>query len=137
MFAGPICVTDGRYSYYHYPKNTNGGAPPMYTVMPAHLEDLFSVEELKTSELAEPFAFTKGAPVLRMQVSPDVTETGVHCSSIWQGGASLYDLDNDPQQSKPITDEAETRRLTELIVSELKRHDAATEFYPHYALKEP
>ena len=137
MFAGPICVTDGHYSYYHYPDSNSSEPLDMYTVMPAHLEDLFSIEELKTSSLAAPFSFTKGAPVLRMQVSPEVGETGAHCVSIWDGGASLYDLTIDPAQAHPITDQVVTEELKKLIGTELKRHDATTEFYSHYALKIP
>jgi len=137
MFAGPVCVTDGDYSYYHYPHDPNKPAPPLYTVMPAHLEDMFSIEELKTAELVDPFTFTKGAPVLRMQVSPDVGETGVHCSSIWQGGASLYDLREDPGQLRPLDNKPITDHLIQIIGNEMRSHDAPMEIYSHYSLPEP
>lgn len=42
MFVGPICVADGRYTYYRFPENTDGVPLPAYTVMPSHLEDFLA-----------------------------------------------------------------------------------------------
>lgn len=134
MFAGPICVTDGTYSYYHYPEDLTSPAPPMYTVMPSHLDTLFSVDEMSSATMADPFSFTKGTPVMRMTVSPTVGETGMACVANWESGSSLYDLRTDASQENPIDEPSIRTRLTTAIVDELTRHDAPTETYPHYGL---
>lgn len=137
MFAGPLCVTDGRYTYFRFPLDLNSDALPLYTVMPSHLENQFSVEELKSARMAAPFNFTKGAPVMRMHLSSLVGETGVHCVANWNGSTGLYDLASDPKQENPIDDADLVERLTAMIVSELLRHDAPTEIYAHYGLECP
>lgn len=134
MFAGPICVTDGTYSYYHYPEDLASPAPPMYNVMPSHLDTLFSVDEMSSATMADPFSFTKGTPVMRMTVSPTVGETGMACVANWEAGPSLYDLRTDARQENPIDEPSIRTRLTAAIVDELTRHDAPTETYPHYGL---
>lgn len=137
MFAGPICVTDGHYSYYLYPDDLTASAPPIYTVMPAHMENLFSIGEMKSAQLSKPFSFTKGVPVLRLQMSPDVGESGLDCVSNWEGGSSLYDLVNDPKQENPILDSVIVDRLKAALTKELYRHDAPVEIYAHYGLPVP
>jgi hypothetical protein len=136
MFAGPICVTDGRYSYYRFPAELTQNALPLYTVMPSHLESMFSTEELSTAELVAPFDFTKGAPLMRMTMSPDVGESGLECVARWNGGSCLFDLKADPRQEHPIEDAAVIARLTSLIVEQLRRHDAPREIFAHYGLEE-
>ncbi len=135
MFAGPICVTDGRYTYFRFPENLASDALPLYTVMPSHLEYQFSIEELQSAELSKPFDFTKGAPVMRMRMSGKIAETGVHCVQNWNGSTGLYDLESDPGQMNPIDDPETTKRMIAMIISELERHDAPIEIYAHYGLE--
>lgn len=135
MFAGPICATDGRYTYYRFPEEPHGAALPAYTVMPSHLEKLFSLEELKSAELVAPFDFTKGAPVMRYTLNPDVGETGIACVANWGKGSCLFDLDCDPKQENPINDPAVIDRLNRCIVDHLTQHDAPEEVFAHYGLQ--
>ncbi|WP_159590413.1 sulfatase [Chelativorans xinjiangense] len=134
MFAGPICVTDGRYTYFRFPENREPNALPLYTVMPSHLEDMFSVEELAGAQLVEPFDFTKGVKLMRMHMSPGVGEAGFELVARWQDGSCLFDLERDPDQSEPIRDPQTVERLTSLIEDHLRLHDAAPEVFAHYAL---
>ena len=137
MFAGPICVTDGRYTYFRFPVDLASDALPLYTVMPSHLENQFSVEELQTAELSPPFNFTKGAPLMRMNMSSQIGETGTHCVSNWDRSSGVYDLKYDPEQKKPIENQEVLERLTRMLIFELERHDAPLEIYAHYGLKTP
>ena len=137
MFAGPVCITDGQYTYFQFPENLDAPAPPMYTVMPSHLDTLFSIDELKTSQLVEPFDFTKGAPVLCMQTSLDVGETGLNCVKNWSNGSVLFDLTTDPKQENPITQDDVKDRLVQLIAEEMANHDAPTATFSHYGLTTP
>ncbi|MES0883197.1 sulfatase [Roseibium sp. SCP14] len=135
MFAGPICVTDGRYSYYRFPEDPDGQALPAYTVMPSHLENLFSDDEMRSAELAQPFDFTKGSPLLKITLDPDIGETGQACVANWHDGSCLFDLENDPGQLDPINDDAVVSRLCEAIVAHLLKHNAPEEIYSHYGLE--
>ena len=105
--------------------------------MPSHLDTLFSIDELKTSQLVEPFDFTKGAPVLSMQTSLKVGETGLDCVANWSNGSVLFDLATDPKQEKPITQDDVKDRLVQLITEEMAIHDAPTATYSHYGLTAP
>ncbi|MFK7891115.1 MAG: sulfatase [Granulosicoccus sp.] len=134
MFGGPLCITDGRYSYFHFPDDITSSAPPMYTLMPSHLETLFSIDELKSSELVDGFPFTKGAPLLRMKMSPDIGESGRECVANWPGGLSLYDLQSDPKQKRPLYDRNTVSRLKQEILKHLRRNDSPEETYPYYGL---
>ena len=137
MFAGPICVTDGRYTYFRFPVDLASDALPLYTVMPSHLENQFSVEELQSAELSPPFNFTKGAPVMRMRMSSKIGETGRQCVANWDGTSMLYDLKTDPYQKYPIENQEVVKRLTGMLMAELERHDAPEEIYAHYGLETP
>ncbi len=137
MFAGPLCITDGRYTYFRFPVNLQSDALPLYTLMPSHLEDQFSIEELQSAQMAAPFDFTKGAPLMRMRLSAKIAETGVHCVENWNGSTGLYDLATDPGQENPIEDVMIISRLTDLMAIELSRHDAPPEIYAHYGLEAP
>jgi hypothetical protein len=134
MFAGPICVTDGRYTYYRFPEGAPGGSLPLYTVMPSHLQDMFSLEELRTAELVKPFDFTKGVPVLRFEMASDVRESGLSCVANWEAGSCLFDLATDPRQENPIDDPEVIDRLLGRMVDHLLTHDSPHETYDHYGL---
>ena len=103
--------------------------------MPSHMENQFSIEELQSSELVAPFNFTKGAPVIRMKMSPKIGETGQQCVSNWDGTSGLYDLKFDPGQQSPIQNERVEVRLSEMLVDQLQLHDAPYEIYTHYGLE--
>jgi arylsulfatase A-like enzyme len=136
MFAGPICVTDGRYTYYRFPENMNGAPLPAYTVMPSHLENLFSDDEMRSAEMAAPFDFTKGSPLMRITLDPDIGETGIDCVKNWHEGSCLFDLETDPEQLSPLNDQATIDRLIAAIIKHLKEHNAPEEIYAHYGLEE-
>jgi len=135
MFAGPICITDGQYSYYLYPADLNAPAPPIYTIMPSHMEKLFSIDELKSSQLSGALPFTKGSPLMRIEISLDVGESGMSCVANWEGGPSLYDLSIDPKQENPFDDTDIIRRLSSAISDELHLHNAPIEIFKHYGLE--
>ncbi|BDU39870.1 sulfatase [Vibrio nigripulchritudo] len=135
MFAGPICVTDGRYTYYRFPKDLDGDPLHAYTLMPSHMHKLFTGQELKTAELVSPFDFTKGVPVLQITPSQENTETGIECVKNWgHQGSCLFDLSNDPKQLNAIDDPDVTERLNIAIVKHLERHDAPEDIYEYYGL---
>ncbi len=67
-FGGAVNVTDGRYTYHRYPADLATQEIYQYTLMPTHLWERFSTEELKDATLAPPQPFTKGVPTLKVPV---------------------------------------------------------------------
>lgn len=135
MFGGPICVTDKHYSYFCFPENPKNGTPSLYTLMPTHMAAPFSAEELKTATMVEPFNFTKGLPLMRVEPSNGNAQGGFDILNNWTEGSVLYDLFQDPGQNAPIKDGPTIERLTQAICSQMKAHDAPAELYKYYGLR--
>jgi hypothetical protein len=91
---------------------------------------MFSVEELRTTELAPPFPFTKGCPVNRIKGKPFMNRA-------FEFGTLLFDLRNDPQQQNPIQDEAVENRMIGLLIQLMKENDAPHEQYERLGLPVP
>ena len=129
-FGGAVNVTDGRYTYHRFPADLRRQEIYQYTVMPTHIYALFTPEELAGASLAEPFAFTKGAKLLRVPVierSPMYNNYGP--GAFIESDTRLYDLDTDPGQDRPIRDEAQERRLMRLMAGLMAQNDAPPEAF--------
>ncbi|WP_114284015.1 sulfatase [Candidatus Halocynthiibacter alkanivorans] len=134
MFAGPVCVTDGHYSYFRYPDNPAREGLNLYTLMPTHMTSHFDIDELKTSELVEPFDFTKGVPLLKIRMDPKNSQVGADGTSLAECESVLFDLDADPAQETPLSDPTTVDRLTAQISGHFAQHDAPKELYAHFGL---
>ena len=137
MFGGPVGVTDGTYAYYRYPDDLSGQNLHLYTLMPAHMIDLFDIEELQSSELAAPFNFTKGAPTLRMKLDPKNTQVGQDGDTLEDCETRLYDIAADTRQEKPMRDPEIEERLEAEIAYHFALHDAPPELFQHFNLVRP
>ncbi len=129
VFGREVNCTDGRYMYMRAPANRENGPLFNYTLMPCHMTRRFSMEELRTSELAPPFTFTKACPVLRIQAEPFMGNPG-------QTQNLLFDLENDPEQEQPITDHAGEQRMIRLMVRLMQENDAPPEQFERMGLLE-
>ena len=135
MFGGPIGAADGRFAYYLFPEDLLAPGLYEYTLMPTHLRQRFTAEELRTAQLAEPFDFTKGAPVLRYDALADAQRVPIlDGSGFGDTGTVLFDLDHDPAQQSPMRDPEIEARLTRGIRTVLEAHDAPGEVYGRYGL---
>ena len=137
MFGGPVCITDGQYSYFRYPLDISGENLTLYTLMPSHMSRPFGLAELRDAELVPPFAFTKGVPVLRMRLDPANSQLGNDGLTLVQCGNALYDLEADPEQASPINDPEVEARLLAAMVAQFQAHDAPPELYDHFDLTIP
>ena len=129
-FGGAVNVTDGRYTYHRFPADLRRQEIYQYTVMPTHIYALFTPEELAGASLAEPFAFTKGAKLLRVPVierSPMYNNYGP--GAFIESDTRLYDLETDPGQDRPIRDDAQERRLMRLMAGLMAQNDAPPEAF--------
>jgi hypothetical protein len=135
MFGGPIGVTDGRHAYYLYPEDLHAPGLGEYTLMPMHMDALFTGAEIETARMAGPFDFTKGMPVMRIDALADAkripAQDGQDFGDV---GTALYDLETDPGQRHPLRDPAIERRLCACTEAVLRAHDAPEELYGRYGL---
>ncbi len=137
-FGGAVNVTDGRHSYHRFPADLHRQEIFQYTLMPTHIFAPFTPEELSAASLAGPFAFTKGAPLLRVPVtrrSPmyDVYGPG----ALLEDETRLYDLAADPGQAHPLRDHPVEAELTRLMARLMAANSAPAEAFARLGLPAP
>ncbi len=134
-FGGAVNVTDGRYTYHRFPADLSKQEIYQYTVMPTHIWDFFTPEELGEASLSDPFPFTKGAKLLKVPVgkrSPMYSNYGP--GALLEDDTRLYDLQNDPGQEKPIADAAAEARLTKMMTALMRANHAPPEAFSRLGL---
>jgi arylsulfatase A-like enzyme len=136
-FGGAVNLVDGRYTYFRYPPDLASQEVYQYTVMPTHLKAFFTPEELAAAELARPFSFTKGAPLLKVPVidrSPMYHNYGP--GSLLQNQTVLFDLETDPGQERPLHDAAIEARIAAQMRALMAANDAPPEAFARIGLEE-
>ena len=126
VHGGHVCCTDGRYVYMRTPIYADNKPLYEYTVMPTHVRELFSVEELQTVELAEPFAFTKGCQTMRIEAQPWMDP--------YPFGTLLFDVENDPAQEHPLDDSEIEAMMIQHLVKLMQTNDAPLEQFERLGL---
>ena len=128
IHGGHVTCTDGRYVYMRAPVRSDNTPLYNYTLMPTHMRELFSVEELQTVKLAEPFAFTKGCHTMRIETR------GWFGTNMHRFGTLLFDLQKDPKQERPITDPQVEDMMIKHMVRLMKDNDAPVEQFERLGL---
>jgi hypothetical protein len=137
-FGGAINVTDGRYTYHRFPPNPRDQELYQYTLMPTHIWEPFTPEELAAASLASPLPFTKGAPVLKIPVtqrSPMFDNYGP--GALLENESRLYDLASDPGQNAPLSSVQVEAAMTSLMTSLMHANDAPPEAYARVGMTRP
>jgi arylsulfatase A-like enzyme len=131
-----VNVTDGRYVYMRGPVRQDNQPIYDYTLMPTHMRARFSVDELRgRTVLTEPFSFTKGVQPLR--IGGDTGEEFRFLSRVHSYGSRLYDIESDPQQLRPLNDEATQQRMIGLMTQLMADCDAPAEQYERLGVPAP
>lgn len=126
MHGNHVNITDGRYVYMRGPQQADNQPLYNYTLMPTHVDRLFSVDELRQATLASPFDFSKGLSLLK------VPGTGaIRCNHL---DTLLFDVKNDPMQVSPYRDLDQERALATEMVGIMVDHDAPKEQYERLGL---
>ncbi len=115
-----VNITDGRYVYMRGPTNLLNKPLYEYTLIPTHMRGFFSINELKTMELAEAFNFTKGCKLIR-------TNSRYRYVNPYIFGSLLFDLQIDPYQENPIVDSKIEKKMIKAMVEEMKNNDSPIE----------
>lgn len=129
-WGGGVNLTDGQYTYFCYPKDMINQDLYQYTLMPAHMTKLFSIEELKNVQLVPPFNFTKEIPLLKVahQSKADTKTHSFHFPEKMEDTETvMYDIKSDPGQTIPVLDTTITKRLNEELFRLMEENDAPKE----------
>lgn len=148
LFGAHVNCTDGRYVYMRAPVDASGRNLNNYTLMPSHMKKPFSLNELKTMEIAPPFSFTKGLSVLKIKgeawkSTPEgASDLGNPADDQPSAAESvqletlLFDLHNDPKQQTPIQDSEVEQMMIRHMVALMKDNDAPQEQFNRLGLYE-
>ena len=126
MHGAQVNVTDGKYVYMRAPVRPDNQPIYNYTVMPTHMRGLFTLDELRSAEMAPPFSFTKDVPVMRMQANP---EKNTH-----EYGNLLFHIEKDPGQEHPLDAPETERTMIEHLTRLLKESDAPRDQFERLGL---
>lgn len=126
MFGAHICCTDGRYVYMRAPRNLS---IPLYeyTLMPTHMMNFFSMEELRSMKWHKGFSFTKNCPVMQIE-----TDTAIRCV---QNRDYLFDLADDQEEEHPIISEELTAKMEKEMYRLMVQTDAPEELYLRFGFE--
>jgi hypothetical protein len=97
-----------------------------YTLMPTHMRQAFSLGELRTAKLVEPFSFSKGCRLMR--IKPD------SWWDVYRFGSLLFDLEADPRQEHPLEDPRVEAKMIAHLVRLMKENDAPVEQFERLGL---
>lgn len=129
-FGHQVNVADGRYVYMRSPAREDNAPLFEYTLMPCQMTRPFPVNWIRDNiELAEPFGFTKGVRLMRIDA-----RHRLHPSIM---RSLLFDTRTDPHQEKPLDDPALERRMIDLLVEQMRLCDAPVEQYERLGLERP
>lgn len=137
-FGGAVNVTDGRHTFHLFPEDIARQEIYQYTVMPTHIWQPFSTEELSMASLSDGFAFTKGAKLLKVPVTdrtPMYNNYGP--GALLESDTRLYDLATDPGQQTPIHAPEVERRMRALMAGLMAANDAPEEAFARLGLVRP
>lgn len=129
MHGGQVNCTDGRYVYMRSPVDQANQPLYEYTLMPTkhgYSRAFIEPDRLTKAELAEPFAFTKEHPLLK-----------IPGKAFWPQewpSSKLYDLHHDPSQASPITDEQAEQTMIDHMVRLMRENDSPPEQYDRLGL---
>ena len=128
-----VHCTDGHYHLMVAP-----GREPNYeyTLMPTHMWKMFAPSELALAELAEPFEFTKGCPVMRVPADAGDAERGSfapHDSE--EMATSLFDLEVDPREASPIDDAEIEAQMRAHMARLMRENEAPAELFARMGLE--
>lgn len=130
IHGGHVNITDGTHVYMRGPAADSGNQPlTNYTVMPCHMTQRFSPQELAHWDKHPGFGFTKGVPVMA------VPGRGKHWYEELE--SKLYDLRSDYDQLRPLDNAAQEARCIAALVRCMEASEAPPEQYARLGLPTP
>ncbi|MGJ3243825.1 MAG: sulfatase [Opitutales bacterium] len=132
-FANRVNITDGRYAYYRRQRVTRETPTYTYTLMPTTMR---GYKAMKNVELVDPFPFTKGRKLLRSGGFPEA-DPAPPDSEDPEDRDLLFDVDADPDQQDPLSDQTVTERLKAAMAERMAEVHAPPEAFARMGLTRP
>ena len=130
VMGGQVNVTDGRFVYMRAPVTEDNAPLFEYTLMPAHMNKMFSTKELRYWEKVDGFSFMKGCQVMKI---PSRTPRPFLSDETPFGRGRmttlLFDVENDPGQLRPLYDQELEAHMIGLMLQEMARSECPSEQY--------
>ena len=126
VHGGHVNCTDGRYVYMRAPTDPRNEPLYNYTLMPTHMRMMFTLDELRDVELAEPFSFTKGCRTIKTRARGWINPHPF--------GTLLFDLEKDPKQEHPIEDPDVEEMMIQHMIRLMRANDAPPEQFERLGL---
>ncbi len=137
IFGSAVNITDGLYTYFRYPDDLEKQEIYEYTVMPTRITSFFTPEELSTTEIAEPFAFTKGARLMKIKGHDKIPMyRGLGMGFFQDTGTVLFNTETDPKQLQPLDDSSVELRMAALMKKMMEANHAPPEAYARFGLED-
>lgn len=124
---GHCNITDGNYVYMKAPLHETTYYE--YTMMPTHMAQRFSVNELQDVQLQEPFSFTKGCRTMKIQAREGM-------NPLANFGTKLFCLADDPNQEYPLEDMKKETELINAMLELMRKNECPKERYARFGLPE-
>ncbi len=128
LHGAHVNLTDGRYVYMRGPAGEDNRPLYNYTLMPTHMRERFPTGELQDTSLAPAFEFSKGCALLKIPSQPK------HMSEPHAFATTLWDVEADPLQTRPLQDAALELRLAEQMRALMQESEAPAEQYERLGL---
>ena len=94
------------------------------------MRQFFTLKELKTAKLNDPFSFTKGIPLLKIKNQADgpaIGNIGNDNMGFEDTNSALYNIKDDPGQLENIINSPQKDRLLQEMKKKMKENDAPSE----------
>ncbi|MHA7581822.1 sulfatase [Paenibacillus vandeheii] len=121
IHGGHVNITDGKYVYMRAPVKRDNSPLYNYTLMPTHMANRFTIDQLSDVVLQAPFSFTKGVQTLKVQA------TSFNLSHSF--GTLLFDVLEDPLQQNPLEDKKVEENMIAMLKDLMSANDAPEEQY--------
>ncbi|MCW6666256.1 sulfatase [Aerococcaceae bacterium NML190938] len=126
-------ITDGKYTYFRAPNDEN---KPLfeYAGIPTTIRHYLGENNPKEIEMGRFLARTD-FPVYKVPIEKAAILDGLPDMSEFTKDSLLFDIENDPLQQHPIQDEVLERKMCDLLMKELARHEAPEEQLDRLSLR--
>jgi arylsulfatase A-like enzyme len=129
IHGGHVNCTDGRYVYMRGPASEENEPLYSYTLFPVRLRSFYTLDEIKSVKVSEPFPFTKETPLMQIKIKSDYNVDFEKYRTM------LFDIKEDPEQKRPINDPEIEEKMINHLLRLMQENDAPKEQYERLGLR--
>jgi len=134
VFGGHVNCTDGQHVLMLAPESGNNEPLNHYTLMPSHMWESFTPEELTEIEVSDPLSFTKGAKLMKMPAKRTLFDAPQYDYFGQPLTTMLFDVSSEPNKQLQINNTDIQNHLTSETKRLMVENDAPTEQFERMGL---